>query len=397
MTTAELKAMIKDTIGEVRSEMWDEIVRKNEEANAKAGRTIADVIRADMQAEKDSFKGETRGLAAAQIVRAMAVAGGNRETAAQVLKGWKADKAYKALTSETAAGGGALIAPEIAMEIIEALTPKTVVRALGAQSLPLKGSYSQPMEGTGTTAYYVGETQNRTPSDVAFEMLNLTEKEMAVIVPIPNRLRELASVNVDRFVLRNMLKNIRIKEDQTFLRSPGGQYAPKGMLYWCAAANKFNANTTVNFANVLADLGKAVSLVEDGDVPMERCGWAMRPSTKWKLMTLTDSNGNMPFFQEMLNGTLLTFPYKTTTSIPKNIGNGSQTEVYFADFGSLLIGENEGVQVDVSDGAAYWNGSTVVSGFSTNQTVMRAIFRHDFSPTFGGKEIAIINSASWTL
>jgi hypothetical protein len=52
------------------------------------------------------------------------------------------------------------------------------------------------------------------------------------------------------------------------------------------------------------------------------------------------------------------------------------------------------VNVTVNDGAAYWDGEKVVSGFSTNQTVMRAIFRHDFSPLRNGLEVAVINNAS---
>jgi HK97 family phage major capsid protein len=139
-----------------------------------------------------------------------------------------------------------------------------------------------------------------------------------------------------------------------------------------------------------------VRLLEEANVPMTRAGWIMTPRSKWHLMTLLDSTGNKVFWDEMMLGTLFTFPYRTTTQIPNNLGAaGNQSEIYLAEFPSLIIGENTQLLIDVFPGGAYHDGSSVVSGISSDQTVIRTIARHDFGARYRGKEIAVITAVDW--
>ena len=82
----------------------------------------------------------------------------------------------------------------------------------------------------------------------------------------------------------------------------------------------------------------------------------------------------------MAGGTLLNFPFAVTSQIPSNLGTGAnESEVYFVDFGDAIIGESSLVELAVSEEAAYYNGISVVAAFSLDQTVIRAIARHDFA------------------
>ena len=122
----------------------------------------------------------------------------------------------------------------------------------------------------------------------------------------------------------------------------------------------------------------------------------MTPRTKAGLMRQRDGNGNFVFRDEMLGGTLMGFRYETTTQIPTNLGGpGNQTELYFADFGSLVIAESSSLQVSVYEGGAFNDGTGVVSGISTDQTVLRAIARHDFGARQRGNEISVLTEVDW--
>ena len=147
-----------------------------------------------------------------------------------------------------------------------------------------------------------------------------------------------------------------------------------------ANANKFDANGTVNLANVTTDLGKAILALREAETLFLRPGWLISARTEFYLTTLRDSNGNYAFKDEMATGKLYGFPFAVTTQIPDNLGDSEdESEVYLVDFVDAVIGESSQVEIEVSTEAAYYDGSSVVSAFSLDQTVLRAISRHDFA------------------
>jgi HK97 family phage major capsid protein len=394
----ELKAMIKDAIGKEMSDKWEEVVAKAKEANAKDPAYVA-----AMMAGKDPNepKAGEKGIKFARFVRALAAGGGRRDMAAE----WAKDKLHddivaSALRESSFEEGGALVLPEFASEIIELLRAKTVVRALGARSVPMRGgTFSIPYQKTSTTAYYVGEGVAPSVSKPTLGMLTLTAKKLITITPVSNDLIADASYDADSFVRDDILQNMRVKEDATFLRGLGVESTPKGIRYLTDSSHIFartKAGSASTLAEVFADLGKMIRVVEEANVPMEKCGWAMAPRTKWFLMTLLNSNGIPVFRDEMLRGTLLTFPFKTTTSIPTNLGTGSnESELYFADYNSILIGETKNISLATYEGGAYQDGDNVISGISTDQTVVKATARHDIGMRFRGLEASVLTTVDW--
>ena len=99
-------------------------------------------------------------------------------------------------------------------------------------------------------------------------------------------------------------------------------------------------------------------------------------------MTIRDGNGNFAFRQEMLTGKLWGIPYKTTTQISINLAytGTAESENYLADFADCVIGDADEIIIDASPNAAYYDtaSAAVVSSFSRDETVIRAIARHDF-------------------
>ncbi|KKL70473.1 hypothetical protein LCGC14_2104520, partial [marine sediment metagenome] len=65
--------------------------------------------------------------------------------------------------------------------------------------------------------------------------------------------------------------------------------------------------------------------------------------------------------------------------IPNTLGGGSnESEIYFQEFTEAVIGEALGMMVEVFPGGAYNDGSQIISGISTDETVIRLITEHDF-------------------
>lgn len=396
MTLDDVKSLIKDVLNEEMADKWEEIRARAEEANRK----FAPHILAGNRQEESPSDPSTKGMRAARFLRALAAAKGDPDRAAKIARDkFRDEEVAKALGESTLEGGGALVPEEFAAEVIDLLRARAVVRGLGATSVPMpNGNLTMRYLASGSTANYVGESQRIPKSEQTLGRLHLSAKKLAALTPISNDLLRDASPLADRIVRDDLVRTMALREDLGFIRDDGSAHKPKGMRYWADSGNVFartQAGSASTLAEVIADLGKAVRLLEEADVPIERGGWIFTPRIKWFLMTLLDSNGNKVFWDEMMRGTLLTHPFRTTTQIPNNLGAGDESEVYFADFAFLMIGEVSGIEVDVFQGGAYHDGTEIQSGISNDETVLRAIARHDFGARYRGKEISVITTVDW--
>ena len=138
--------------------------------------------------------------------------------------------------------------------------------------------------------------------------------------------------------------------------------------------------------------------MESANVMMASCGWVMRAETKNWLGSLRDAAGYPVFPSIDQNGTLKGYPIYVTSQIPNNLGSGSnETEVIFADFAEMMIGDAMALSFAVSTEASYvdTNGDTI-SAFQNDLTLMRAISQHDFAPAHD-EAIAVIRGVNWAL
>jgi len=370
MTKEELQSLIKEVVG---SE-WENIMAKQNENNQKWMEQL--FLRKEVKKEKPNV---------GRLIRALAAGKGDPDKAAHFAKKqWGDEEIAKALTTstETGGGGGFLVPEEYSTELIEYLRPLSVIRSMNPVIVPMPvGSISIPAMTGGATAEYIGEGSNIRVSQPAFGQIKLNWKKLATLVPISNDLIRFSSPQADAIVRDDLVAAMAQREDAAFIRDNGTNDTPKGLRHWIAKDNIIPAtNGTITLANVAIDLGKAILALEENNIRFLRPGWLMSPRTKYYLTTVMDDNGNYVFKDEMAGGTLLNFPFAVTSQIPSNLGDGAnESEVYFVDFADAIIGESSLVELAVSEEAAYYNGTSVVAAFSLDQTVIRAIARHDFA------------------
>lgn len=386
--------MLKDVIGPMVAEIVEERMARFAESKAHAP-----VRPANKDVEKPA-----PGIGAAKCMRYLFLARNDAQKAVELARAdgdhyvadvWeKSLSVRKAMGMSTISGGGALLPPQFAQEIIQELGAKAVVRSLGVSSLPMNGSLTLPFIDTAASAYYVSEAANATESTPTTGQLQLSEKTLVALGAFSNQLLSNGGPRVEQELKNHLVRVLARKEDATFIRSAGSSGEPRGMLYWANSSNKFNtAGTTV--AYVTSDLGNLMYKLQAQDIDTDSgCGFLLSPRSHKALITARDGNNNLVWAPEMASGRLYGHPFRVTSQIPENL-SGSQSEVYFAKFDSLVIAEAEGLEVGVFPDGAYHNGSSVVSGISTYQSVIRAVARHDFGPRFRGKEIAVCQQVAW--
>lgn len=307
--------------------------------------------------------------------------------------------AHKTMQAANANSGGFLVPVQFSQDVIEYLRPATVMRRLGCPTLPMPtGTVRVPKITGASTAAYLGEATNLTKSELQTGQIQLTFKKLGALVPISNDLLRYSSPGADAIVRNDIVRQMAVAEDQAFIRGTGLASNPKGLRYWAPAANVIAANGTQSLANTITDLGKLVVQLRNNNVPMSRPVWIFAPRTWNWLMTATNTNGFFVFRDEVMKGSLWGYPFGVTTSVPINLtdqGGTTESEVYLVDLDDCVIGESQNLIVDVSNEAAYYDGSTVQASFSRDETVVRAIQEHDFAVR-RDVAVALLNGVTWT-
>lgn len=320
------------------------------------------------------------GAQAARFAMSMAAADGDLDLAQKFAKNELNDNQVAMAVTTAAGSGGALMPESMANDVIELLRPKTIVRALGAQVVPLvNGNLTMPRLAGGAVSGYKDETTSKNADAPTTDDVKLSAKTQMTIVPISNELIGRVGYNVEQIFLNDMLNAIANRQDKAFLRDDGTNSTPIGFKATASAGGRTVAwSGSADLATIDLYLDTLILGLMNSNSNMIACGWGMSPRSYMKLMGLRDSNGNK-VYPEMAQGLLKGYPVRQTTNIPVNLGAGTnETEIYFADFNDVVIGETGDITIDFSREATYNDASgALVSAYSRNQSVLRVVTGND--------------------
>lgn len=391
LISAEAKNLGMDSIGE---KIKEEVTKRYQEWEQKSQ---SDRFKASLFGNaKDQIERSQSANMLAKMLPAIVRGDVSKEKAIEAAKakGW--NDVVKALEGSTFSAGGALIPENYSGEVIRFLYNSTAVRALGANVIELTNdNLTLGRQNATATAYWMGEGSSLTASEQTFGQLRLAAKKLGIFVPISNDLLDNTPMGFESMIQSDIVAVASIAEDSKFIRGDGSSDTPKGILSSVASGQKFNGNSTFNLANAVSDLLKAMYKVESANIPMQRLGWMFNPRTKYALMTLPTSDGYFPFKDELSSGTLFGVPYRTTNSIPKNLGGSSNaSEIYFGDFAQAVIGQSKVLEVRQSDVASYIQGGNTIHGFQDDISVVRLIHKVDFVLRHD-TAFSVIEAVSW--
>ncbi|WP_395495577.1 phage major capsid protein [Acetobacter sp. KSO5] len=292
--------------------------------------------------------------------------------------------------------GGFLVNTAYSSDLIDALRPMVAVRKMGALSVPMPNGNLTTRKQTGvSSAQWVGERSAIPTSAPTVGVVALTAKKLAALVPISNDLLRYNSIQTDTLVRNDVVREVALAEDQQFIRGQGSQFAPNGLRYLANAANIIAANATVNVQNVRNDLGKLRLGLTKNNVPMTNAGYIINPTLVEFLSQLQTSTGALAF-PEIAEGRIGAYPYACTTSVPDNLGTaGNQSEVYFADFSQIMVGDALQTTLAVSTDASYVDADGKArSAFQNDETLIRVIEAVDMGARYD-TAIACLTDAAW--
>lgn len=339
------------------------------------------------------------GMNFARITQALASSNMDLRAAAHHAEGaWgsEAGQMLANLEQSTDSKGGFLVDEAHSRDFIDLLRPRVAVRHLGAALTPMpNGNLTMRKKTSGTSATYVGEREKIPLTGLEVGEMLLSAKKLTAMVPISNDLLRHTSLNVTKMVRDDLQEAIAVREDQQFIRGTGDTKTPTGLLHLAAAANKIKADATISLQNVDNDLGKLRLKLHTNNIPMTRPGYIISHRTREFLARLRDGNGNKAY-PEIGEGRIGAWPFVATTSIPDNLGAGSnESEIYLADFAQVILADTYRLTIATSEHAAYHDGTTMRSAFQTDEMLIRIIEEHDLGTRYD-TAIAVLQGVTWT-
>jgi len=339
------------------------------------------------------------GIEVGFMAHALINARGDRDRAAARLEQEGHSAISAALSGATESAGGVTLPRPQAQQVIGLLRPRVTVRASGARihDMPA-GELRNARQATPASAAYGAENAAIVESEPTFDKVEEKFRKLTSLVPIGNSLLRHSSASIAILVRDSIILEMGLKNDLAFLRFDGTGNLPKGLRQWALADHWQAAVAGNDPAVVEAAIRRIKSKVEDANVAMAAPGWIMRASAKNFLASLRWPNGFKVFPSIDDSGTLHGYPIRTTSQIPDNLGaGGDETEIYFADFAEIMIGDAMQISFGSSTEAAFVNqAGDTVSAFQNDLTLMRAIAEHDMAPMHD-EAIAGLNGVGWSL
>jgi len=321
-----------------------------------------------------------KGLELASVVRAFAAAGGKWEAVPGIIAdGYKnpslGKQVEKTLSGLTSAAGGYLVAEKWSAELIPLLRAAAVCLRAGARQYPMDNAIEHiPSLASGSTAYWMGDTDAITSSQPAFGQKNMSEKYLAALVPISNNLIRSSSPAADVIVRDEIVQTMALALDNAILQGSGSSNQPRGIKN--SSPTAYTVSSRIRPDDPVGFLEK---LYSENVSNMVSPGWVFNSRIWRDLMNLRDNNGRPLFAEEMRGGNLMGVPFHISNQIANNADAHESTDVYLGDFNEVLVGERMGasMQLAISDSASFSAGGSMVSAFQNNITLVRAMFVGD--------------------
>lgn len=378
---------------------------KSQGAGERGSQILSSALAAALWA-KEELKPKGRGVKARAAADALMIAmawkhagksGSPEQILSHVSKTWtkaSVERVEKALAASSFSGGGALIPEELSSEMIELLRSATLVRRMGARSLTVpNGKLNIGRQNSGATSAYLSEGNPIIISQPSFGQLVLDLKKQGTLVPVSNDLLRFGGAEMASIVAEDMLAQHAVAEDRAFIRSDGSLSRPIGIRDSVASFNRFaQAGTTLD--NITSDLSKLQYRVTGADITGTMPGWMLHPRSFYHLLSLRDGNGNFVWMDMLSQGQLYGAPIGLSTSIPNNLGGGTETELYFGYFDQLIIGEGPSVEFEESSSAGYNDGVGQANAFQRDETLFRLIAHNDIVLRHN-RAFAVLTGVTW--
>lgn len=255
------------------------------------------------------------------------------------------DAERRSMLGASDTGGGYLLAPQLASQVLDLARAASVSVKAGAQTVPMTGSEMHLARiGGDATGHWRPETVAVTASDVTFDRLTLKPKTLSAIVPASIELLEDAPNGAS--VIEGALQAaLGLAVDQAILTGTGAASEPLGIRNHTGVNAITAVGTPADYSKITAAIGDVLGANFPGDV--SELAWILHPRDGQTFDGLQDTTDQplrpTPWVEKLRR--------LYTTSLPTTEGVGTNESVsILGDFRQVLIAaRTRGLVVRVLD------------------------------------------------
>jgi HK97 family phage major capsid protein len=307
----------------------------------------------------------------------------------------------RGLNSLSGQGGDNMIMTPLSSEFIEFLRAESAFMRGGPNIIPMPlGSLDMSGGNAGAAGTYHTENADLGYTQATTRKINMRAKHIGAITALGNYAIEISPLAIPAIFGDDLANGIMQGIDSAGLRGDGTGQNPAGLLTLTAAAHKVAATnlTAPTVAQIDADVKPMMTKLDASLVPKRRRRWLMASRTFRYLQFMRDGISGYVFPGLHLEAPVWydNIPVIVSDLIPVALGVGTnESELYLVDFGHVLMGNTRSLTLKASQEASYKNaGGTLVSAFSLDETVIRAMASHDFDMRHD-KAAAILTALKW--
>lgn len=301
--------------------------------------------------------------------------------------------ATKSGASKTAQGatenvlGAYLLSETVSESIIEPLYNELMLAKLGVETFTIDTeTFTARKNNGGSAAYWLGEHETTTESNVNFGVINFALKEVGALNRYSAKLFRREG-RIQQIVSDDMRRQIALAIDLAGLRGTGGKPAgtghtgaePRGLRNTLPSAQITSLGTN-GAAPAISNINKTIQNIKGRNI-MGSDTWGIAVSTRERqyMTGWTDTTGR-PLLREQWDGEpfprLLGLRVEESNQIPTNITTGTNadtSEIYVGDWQYAAVAMGVNMEVAVSN-EAY---------FTTRDIAVRVIAEADFGVYYG--------------
>lgn len=231
-------------------------------------------------------------------------------------------------------GGYSIATTLLTSSFIDILRNRTTILQLGVTLGGLVGNVDIPKQTAASTAYWVGENQDATESELDLGQISMSPKTLASYSEITRKLLVQSSIDVEALVRADLAKGLALALDKAGYYGTGSDYQPTGIANHATFTQTFAA-TQPTFAELVA-METSIALA-NADVPSMAyvSNAAFRGAMKTSLK-FPGVNGASQIWEP--GNTVNGYRTEITNQIPTG-------DVFFGNFNDLIIGMWSGLEL----------------------------------------------------
>jgi HK97 family phage major capsid protein len=268
----------------------------------------------------------------------------------------------RAISGSNDTAGGYMLSPELSATWIDRARAASVMVRAGVRVVPMKTASLSMVRVTGDPVpAWRGEGDPIATSEPVFGAANFNARSLAVAVPVSREL--LADASNSSEVLESVLFSAMALEFDRAVLDGDGVRKPLGIRRTTGVGTLSvgGAANTLHFA-------QAVGLVlQQNETPN---GIVLHPRTFSAAVDRAVDSTGQPL---RLPPSLERMPWFQTTSVPTNLGGGTETVAVVGDFSQVIVGLRQNIELTVSVQGTTTDGR----GFGRNEAIIVAVLRGD--------------------